>query len=564
MSISIFPGSSARLIGLGLALMMAAAPALAELSPRVLHRFEDAAAGAGANPRLPPVYRHGDGALLGVTPVGGTAMSGAYYQLRDAQANEYQATAFAEAGGLGLGTGLVLDNQEQAYLGSTPFMGSPGIFRWAAAGVPSNALVGDLPDGSESAFKPRGLFAVDADDNVYFGGGAGRAGNGLFRLAADGTLTWLVDFQLPVYMQGDGNPQTVYLKGQYPVALALDDADNRLYGINVRDQSAGAGDPAAVPVGDETAGTLFSIDLSETVGAGATPVTVLHTFAKNAEGEIKGNDSGQQALVRDGEWLYGTTTLIVWRYHLGDEDSFTVLHRFGDGDGEDGETPWGPLVLAEDGHLYGATRRTSADGAGALYRIRIGTAEDRTDDSYELLHLFDVESDGAFPNGLTAGPVNGGTQTLYGATSFGGAPGDTVSANSSTGNGTLYALDLVLPVTASLEIQAQPTTLTVGESTILTWEVTDADQCVGEGEWGGNKAEQGSETLTPDVAGEFTYTLTCVDAQSESVSASATVTVNAASGGGGQEEAGGSGGGGGSVHYLMLLALAALLRRRAA
>ena len=557
MTRSVFSGAPARLLGLGLTLMTVGTPALADLTPRVLHHFEAADAGNGANPYQPPVYRADDGALLGVTAIGGGTMAGTYYQLQDGPAPAYQASAFADAGAGGLNTGLVVDGQGRTYLGSSPFMGSPGLFRWVAGDAPVNAVSGALPGGSEEAFRPRGLFAVDAEDNVYFGGGTGRLGNGLFRLDADGALTWLVDFQLPEYVQGDGGPRSVYLKGQYPVALAVDDAAGMLYGINVRDQSGGAGDASSVPDGDETAGTLFSVDLSQAVGGGATPVTLLHTFAKNAEGEIKGNDAGQQALVRDGEWLYGTTTLIVWRYRIGDADSFTVLHRFGDGEDEDGETPRGPLVLAQDGNLYGTTERTSAAGAGALYRIRVGAATDRADDAYELLHLFDVESDGAFANGLSAGPVNQATQILYGATRFGGATGDTVSANSGTGNGTVYALDLPLPVA----VWAEPSTLTEGESTTLTWSVTGADQCVGEGKWGGNKALQGSETLTPDVAGEFLYTLTCVDGDGRTLSASATVKVNASQGG---QQGGGGGGGGGSAHYLMLLALAVLLRRRAA
>tara|TARA_A100001391_G_scaffold71050_2_gene45380 strand:+ start:2607 stop:4289 length:1683 start_codon:yes stop_codon:yes gene_type:complete len=560
MTRSVFSGAPARLLGLGLTLMTVGTPASADLTPRVLHHFEAADAGNGANPYQPPVYRADDGALLGVTSMGGGAMAGTYYQLQDGPAPAYQASAFADAGALGLGTGLVVDNQGRTYLGSSPFMGSPALFRWVAGGAPVNAVSGALPEGSEEAFRPRGLFAVDADDNVYFGGGTGRLGNGLFRLDADGALTWLVDFQLPAYVEGDGGPHSIYLKGQYPVALAVDDAAGMLYGINVRDQSGGAGDVSSVPDGDETAGTLFSVDLSQAVGGGATPMTLLHTFAKNAEGEIKGNDAGQQALVRDGEWLYGTTTLIVWRYRIGDADSFTVLHRFGDGEDEDGETPRGPLVLARDGNLYGTTERTSAAGAGALYRIRVGAATDRADDAYELLHLFDVESDGAFANGLSAGPVNQATQILYGATRFGGATGDTVAANNATGNGTVYALDLPLPATANIDIQAQPATLTEGESTTLNWSVTGADQCVGEGKWGGNKALQGSETLTPDVTGEFTYTLTCVDGDDRTLSASATVKVNARQGG----QQGGGGGGGGSAHYLMLLALAVLLRRRAA
>lgn len=546
-----------RLLGLGATLLMVSATAWADVTPRVLHRFGAEVEGAGSQPHLPPVYRDSDGALLGMSPTGGASTYGAYYQLSDAEDNDYRASSFPDAGPLGLYTGLVIDSQGRVYGGSNPpvFLGDqPQVFRWAPGDQPLSAVAaGDLENEAKAAFKPRGLFAVDADDNVYFGGGSGRAGNGLFRLAADGALTLLVDFQLPDYVQGSGN-QTVYLKGQYPVALAVDDQAGVLYGINVRDQSAGVGESDAVPADDETAGTLFRIDLSDAAGEGATPVTVLHTFAKNAEGEIKGNDAGQQALVLDGEWLYGTTTLGVWRYHLKDADSFTLLHRFGDGDGEDGREPWGPLVRAEDGHIYGVTRRTSAGGAGALYRIRVGGADDRGDDAYELLHLFNAAQDGSSPNGLSAGPVNGKVQTLYGASSSGG-----------DGNGTVYAVDLDLPVSASIQIEAQPATVTVGESSTLTWSVADASQCVGEGDWGGNKAERGDEKITPALDGKYNYTLSCVDGSGEPVSASATLTVKAAAsepeGGSG---GGSSGGGGGSGHYLMLLVLAALLSRRVA
>lgn len=550
---------------LGAALLLTATSTLA--APRVLHTFGADTAGT-QRPHLPPLYLATDSgaALYGVTP-NKESLAGTYYSLTlPDDGSVIQSTAFAAAGALGLYTGLVASGDGDLVFGSNPYIGDPAVFRWIPGGAPVNAVsdpadpAAEPEDGYGADFRPRGLFAADGDGNVYLGGGGARSGNGLFRLTPEGRLDQLVDFE-NYYQEIDNKHH--YHKGQYPAALVVDRDAGVLYGINVRHQTDVSGDPEAVPEGDETAGTLFRIDLNEAAAGGDTPVTVLHTFAFNAEGEIKSSDSGQQALVLAGGWLYGTTTQALWRYRPGDPDSFALVHTFGDGD-DDGETTWGPLVAAEDGAVYGTTRRTAGGGAGTLFRV---TPAGEGDDNYEVLHVFDVETDGALPVGLVPGPVADGTQTLYGATARGGNAGDTLGTSAAdlndaaAGYGTLYAWDLALP--ADIQISADPQNLTLGDSTTLSWTVTGGVNCVGEGDWAGNKATEGSETLTPDLDGDYTYTLTCENNDGGTASAGVTVTVAAQdSGSSGGEAGGGSSGGGGSLPLALLGLFGVLLARR--
>jgi uncharacterized protein (TIGR03382 family) len=548
---------------LGAALLLTATSTLA--APRVLHTF---GAAGSQRPHLPPSYltADDDAGLYGVT-VASDGPNGTYYSLAlPDEGGGLQSSAFEAAGVGGLYTGLVASGDGDLVLGSNPFFGTgPTVFRWTPGSAPVNAVsdpadpTADPEEGYGGDFQPRGLFAADGDGNVYLGGGSARTGNGLFRLTPEGRLDQLVDFE-NYYEEIDNTHY--YHKGQYPAALVVDRDAGVLYGINVRHQSDVSGDPGAVPDGDETAGTLFRVDLSEAQADGNTPVTVLHTFALNAEGGILSSDSGQQALVQAGDRLYGTTTEALWRYRPGDPDSFALVHTFGE-NADDGDTPWGPLVVAEDGAVYGTTRRTTDGGAGTLFRV---TPAGEGDDNYKVLHVFDVETDGALPVGLVPGPVADGTQTLYGATARGGNAGDTLGTSAgdlndaAAGYGTLYAWDLALP--ADIRISADPQNLTLGDSTTLSWTVIGGVNCVGEGDWAGNKALEGSETLTPDLDGDYTYTLTC---ESDGGTASNSVTVTVApqdSGSGGGDTGGGSSGGGGSLPLAALGLFGLLLARR--
>jgi len=101
--------------------------------------------------------------------------------------------------------------------------------------------------------------------------------------------------------------------------------------------------------------------------------------------------------------------------------------------------------------------------------------------------------------------------------------------------------------------------LTAGGSTTLTWSAINVTGCAASGSWNGAQNASGNTTVMPTTAGNYTYTLTCTNAQG-SVAASAKLTVMAA-------PPASSGGGGGGLDAAALLALAGLacarlLRRR--
>jgi hypothetical protein len=61
---------------------------------------------------------------------------------------------------------------------------------------------------------------------------------------------------------------------------------------------------------------------------------------------------------------------------------------------------------------------------------------------------------------------------------------------------------------ATLNIAADPASITLGESATITWS-SNANTCTASGAWTGNKPSDGSEVVTPDATGDFTYSLVC-------------------------------------------------------
>ena len=104
------------------------------------------------------------------------------------------------------------------------------------------------------------------------------------------------------------------------------------------------------------------------------------------------------------------------------------------------------------------------------------------------------------------------------------------------------------PAAPSLKLAAN--SITVGNSTTITWSSVDALDCTASGSWSGSVATSGSQTLQPTAAGTDTYTLTCVNDGGASQPSSVTLTVAAAA------ASGHSGGGG--LDALALLGLAGL------
>jgi hypothetical protein len=106
------------------------------------------------------------------------------------------------------------------------------------------------------------------------------------------------------------------------------------------------------------------------------------------------------------------------------------------------------------------------------------------------------------------------------------------------------------PAAPSLKLAAN--SITVGNSTTITWSSVDATGCTASGSWSGSLGTSGSQTVQPTAAGADTYTLTCVNDGGASQPSSVKLTVNALAG----TASGHSGGGG--LDVLALLGLAGL------
>jgi hypothetical protein len=64
------------------------------------------------------------------------------------------------------------------------------------------------------------------------------------------------------------------------------------------------------------------------------------------------------------------------------------------------------------------------------------------------------------------------------------------------------------PAAPTLQMQALPTEVAEGGSTVLSWSATDADTCLASGDWSGARLIAGSESLTPAL-GLRRYQLRC-------------------------------------------------------
>jgi uncharacterized repeat protein (TIGR03803 family) len=150
----------------------------------------------------------------------------------------------------------------------------------------------------------------------------------------------------------------------------------------------------------ENCGTIFEI-----TSAGA--LTTLHTFGL-ADGKIP---FGALVQATDGN-LYGTTAsggANDWGevFKITPTGTLTTLYSFG---GTDGGSPYAPLAQATNGSFYGTTFLGGGDSEGTVFKMTL-TGKVTT------LHRFDG-TDGSNPSGALLQATNG---EFYGTTSQGGS-----------------------------------------------------------------------------------------------------------------------------------------------
>jgi uncharacterized repeat protein (TIGR03803 family) len=145
--------------------------------------------------------------------------------------------------------------------------------------------------------------------------------------------------------------------------------------------------------------------------AHAAKTTILHRF----DGSDGTNTQTALTPGPDGR-LYGTT-LAAGQFNRGTvfaidpaSGAFTTLHHFANNEGSD---PFGQLLLASDGYLYGTTRYggdpNCPSGCGTIYRISTGG-------EFTQLHIMTYLEGTTLQGGLIEGPDG----RLYGTATMGG------------------------------------------------------------------------------------------------------------------------------------------------
>jgi uncharacterized repeat protein (TIGR03803 family) len=211
--------------------------------------------------------------------------------------------------------------------------------------------------------------------------------------------------------------------------------------------SAGGGDGQ----GNVLNGTIYKLSTD-----GAT-FQVIRTFINN-----NASPFGGLLGATDG-YLYGTTANsgvaaagTVFRIRP-DGSQFLTLHTF-QGIPNDGGLPLGRLIQASDGNLYGTTQRGDIGGlndCGTVFRVTPGG-------TVQIVDFFRFATTGCFPSN---GVIQASDGNLYGVTMSGGT-----TPGGSSGFGTIFRVPLTTapPAQAPAITSANSVTFTVGVAASFT------------------------------------------------------------------------------------------------
>ena len=344
-----------------------------------------------------PLSQGRDGNFYGTTVEGGTNSEGTVFKLTTKGALTTLLSFNYVNGAIPYG-GLCLGRD--GYFYGTAFTGGTygdgTIFRITAAGA-STLLTAF--NGNNGMYPVGGL--VQGSDGNFYGtaleGGAYGYGT-IFRVTASGSLTTLVAFNLA--------------NGGYPSPVLVQGSDGNFYGTTENGGTNGG------------AGTVFKVTPSGNL-------TTLCSFSGGSDGGIPIPGLIQGV---DGNF-YGTTYLggtdgLGTIFKITSSGALTTLYSFTSG--SDGANPWGGLVQANDGNLYGTTQAGGNYGFGTVFQIS-------PNEPLNTLVQFEGYN-GANPS---AALVQGTDGNLYGTTQAGGAASD----------GTIFKLTFNGP----LQITGQPT-----------------------------------------------------------------------------------------------------------
>jgi len=293
---------------------------------------------------------------------------------------------------------------------------------------------------------------IQASNGDFYGttsvGGANVYGGTVFQITPGGTLTTLYSFCPPPYNCADG---------EYPGATMLQTSSGSLYGTTVlggayytnNGNTPGAGTVFKITTGGALT-TLHSFDTTDgfqpyasviqatdgnfysTASEGGaygygtvfkiTPsgaFSILHSFCAQTSCTDGGGPYGQLVQATNGS-IYGTTTGggtygFGTVYKITPSGVFTKIYDFCTLACLDGNDPIGGLMQASDGNLYGTTYKGGASSNGTIFKITPGGALTTL---YSFCAVYPSCADGSLPYSALVQDTNG---IFYGTTTFGGA-----------------------------------------------------------------------------------------------------------------------------------------------
>jgi uncharacterized repeat protein (TIGR03803 family) len=406
-----------------------------------LHQFDASRTGSPLQP-TGTLVQDSSGNVYGTTYEGGTYGAGAVFQVKYTPPSSATYRVIHNFGHDGDGVqpnaGLVIANSTSPVVlwGTTEAGGgnnTGSVFKMTvtnpgASQTVTESVIYDFDTSSSgNPTVPVGGLVMDASGNLY---GTGSQGG-------EGTFGGIFELQ----------PGTPYvLHNLHNFGRYLGDGATPTAGVVLGSQSGGSvvlygtTDASMVTTTSATGlGSVYQITVDPTAGTGSSCLE----YVFNA-GYISNDGFGSMAQpIEDSSHnFWGTTEFggttgegTVWElvYDSGTSSySERVVYSFGTAT-NDGLLPASSLVFGNDGNLYGTTQAGGSIGAGAVFKITVGTGEVKT------VYSFGTNSgDGSIPN---TGLVLGSDGNFYGTTSYGGAnnTGIVYQINSSTFDETILA-----------------------------------------------------------------------------------------------------------------------------